>query len=461
MYTIEKLVKYCDSLVKEFAEKVDAYDYKFVENRKVATWHVNTRFFKIEFVYTKRQKVTRPVSMLYSRVIFSKTDWRYFNIPEFIDVIDDKDIVCYYFPYIESEERMSACFNVLSDFYIRNMNKLNDVALDWEIRNSLMDRKLEEMKRISGLDNEDINQYDFELHEKFAILLRYTSDGPYMEFLRGNYDKALKKYQKFIEKGTCSAYEHKIINLLRNRVPEEKFEPLVPECASIFEGIKFNGGKQDNIAFLKGIFICEFIFFLILYILREVVSIAMTKENLIYAAGMPWWAIAIFAGLPSVFGSMNFRMKLARFTRRKDIEKVAVYDEFFMGKFGTLLAKGAWFVTFVLSVVVVVGLTMSEARFYDKYITFPTDTEALVPMDTEKYAYEDIEGVYYLEGRYNDYGDYIDRASYAIVFRDGYIMDLDSWCTMSEAEENILELVMPYCGEIIKVKTEEDIDKLK
>lgn len=260
MYIIDTLAGCLGRLVADFAIRAGADDVEFAEDNLMAQWRVETRFFTIEFVYTKKQRLFTPASMLYSRVYFSKHDYKYFHILEFIDYVNYYDISCYYFPYIESEERMKACFEVLADFYLENFEKINDIALEPDKRKQLANVKRLEMKQMAELDFDDVQQVTYDYYEALVILARYTGDGPYFEFLKGNYDIALKKYQKLLKKDNCSSYDLKIIELLQNRKPGEKFEPIQPQCASIFEGKKFNDGKHEGIALLKGTAICEIVF---------------------------------------------------------------------------------------------------------------------------------------------------------------------------------------------------------
>ncbi len=457
MYTIEKLENCLNGLIKEFACMIEALDVEYVDENNKSERRVDTRFFAIEFVYTKKQKTFSPVSMLYSRVYFTKRDYRYAHIPDFIDYVDSSDISCYYFPYIESEERMRACFKELEDFYLRNFDKINDIALENEKKIQINVKKAEEIKRITNLDFEDIDEFYYDFYEKIVILTRFTENGPYLEFLKGNYEKALKKYQKIKKNNICTGYDLKIIKLLENRKKDDKFVPIKPECASIFEGGKFNGSKAEGISLLKGAAICEIIFFFIYYLLYLIADIIVSEENLIYGAKIPWWCIAIFAGLPALFGAMNFRVPLGKITRREKKENIEVYDEFFYGKKISLFIKGIWFAIFVCIIFLIVSLSISSARFYDTYATFPND-EGIAYLYAQRYEYSEIDTVYYIEGRYNDYGDYIDRPSYVIKFKDGFIVDMDDWFSVSETEENILGIIKQYYGQIIKVKCDRDIE---
>ena len=66
--------------------------------------------------------------------------------------------------------------------------------------------------------------------------------------------------------------------------------------------------------------------------------------------------------------------------------------------------------------------------------------------------FENITAVYYSEGVYNDYGDYIARPSYLIQFEDGTVWDSDGFTTVRKTEEKILPLLEPYYDEVIKIK---------
>lgn len=188
-------------------------------------------------------------------------------------------------------------------------------------------------------------------------------------------------------------------------------------------------------------------------------NIFAAEENLIYTMEMPWWMLAVFATIPSIFGAMHFRVGLSHFTGRTKKETVEAYDEIFYGRRTSLLVKGMWFASFVFMLFLVVCLTVATPRFYGTYLMY-TDEEATFFPQLCKYDYSEIDKVYYMEGRYNDDGDYIDRSSYVIQFKDGVMFDFDGWCSDSETAENIIGLIKPYCGEIVKVKSERDISEM-
>ena len=75
------------------------------------------------------------------------------------------------------------------------------------------------------------------------------------------------------------------------------------------------------------------------------------------------------------------------------------------------------------------------------------------------YAYEDVEQVYYIEGRINDFDELVERGSYVLVFANGTAIDMDASISVKETEEHVLPLLDPYINEIITYPTDEDLAK--
>ena len=109
------------------------------------------------------------------------------------------------------------------------------------------------------------------------------------------------------------------------------------------------------------------------------------------------------------------------------------------------------FIVFLLSIAVSIFFTImilkNNVRFYDNKIAF----------DNKIYSYEDIDSVYYIESRYNDYDERIERGSYVILFGDKTSLDLDGYTSIEYAEKEILPLLKNKGFDINGVNSEKEL----
>ena len=84
------------------------------------------------------------------------------------------------------------------------------------------------------------------------------------------------------------------------------------------------------------------------------------------------------------------------------------------------------------------------------YFLLPTYTEC---------DYDDIENIYYIQSRYNEYGDRIERASYVLDLNNGKLLDLDGYTTTKETEKELLPYLKSKGFEIIKLDSDKDLPK--
>ena len=78
-----------------------------------------------------------------------------------------------------------------------------------------------------------------------------------------------------------------------------------------------------------------------------------------------------------------------------------------------------------------VAMPLMGGRFYKDHALIYEEG-----IHSQRVEYDDIRDIYYIHGRYNDYGDLISRASYVLVLHNGEAIDLD--CTASVKKQQQL-----------------------
>lgn len=454
---ISNLITYGGKLIEEFSEQTGSFAVDFEENKNYAEWSMNYNLIKIQFVFTKKEKLLVPACTLFCRIYLGKNDVFFYHIPELIEYLDDTDFKCYYFPYIESEKRMKACFEQLALFLKKHMKAINAIAVDSEKCTAIKTEKLSHIQRLSmGEKSKDKDMESFEemqefwidSYERYVLLLRFAAEGCYREFLRGNYQKAIVQYEKMRTKGQLTSYEERLLAFIK--ALDMPFEAIPEECDSVLEAREFNGSLKDGLAYLYGVFLCELVFGAIGCAIVMLFNIFLSRNTLVFC-GLPWYWGLIAGGLPAVFGSIALRRTLARFTRKGNYEKAMIYDEIMNSKNVSKFANIVFGIAIIFALVITVVLSVCSTGFYEDRLVF-NDGEEMISFEMDTCYYKDLDKVIYSEGVYNDFGDFIDRPSYLLTFEDGTVWDSDGFTSVEVVEEEILPILEGYYDEIHTVE---------
>ena len=102
----DEIVESFTRLVEDFSKNEMCNGFDFREDKNIAVWTVYSKLVKLDFVLSKKESIFVPASTLYSRIFLHTNGEEFLHIPEIIDELDPADFHCYYFPYIESEEKL-------------------------------------------------------------------------------------------------------------------------------------------------------------------------------------------------------------------------------------------------------------------------------------------------------------------------------------------------------------------
>ncbi len=450
---INVLNEYCEEMVDEFSKHFSALDVEKYEDKKYTVWTVVLKLLRIDFVYIKNECKTCPKSTLFTRIYLNKNDSMFYHIYELLEYIDETDFKCYYFSYIESKERMKACFDVFLDFYEKHFDRLKELAMDSETGRIIREKKFKEMEQILKPGPDDRERFFSDdisgIYEYNVLLFKYTRFLAYTQYLEGNYKKSLGLYNRLFANNNGSDYEKRLAKHMES-LGENQYNAIYKECASMLEVRDYNGNKKDGITYLKNIAIC-YVFFAVIFLVVELLLKGFLNKGAIYSTVAPVGVAFTTAVIPGLFGGIAFRRKLAHFTRKEDVKKALAFDRLMNGRKTNIFAVTAFVVFLILSIGFHIWLPFISVRFYENRLEYNGGERFMYFGATSK-AYDEIEAVVYVEGRLNIYGDYIDRGSYVIVFKDGTKLDLDGFTTVDKTKDKILA--------VLKIK-EEEIKKLR
>ena len=437
----------CAEAVEAFGSRLGALDTYVVEGKKALLFGVETRLSKIEFVYTLKGMAVCPRSTLFVRLYPQK------NRPLFLHLYElarEGDFRCTYFPFIENAERMTACFAVLAAIVEEYLPALEALAMDDTAYEAKLTEKRKAVLRCANIKEEKVPDdpelaADFwvtweDFYESFAQLAFFTGYDGYTAFLQGNLAKAKKQYAKRAAKGKLLPYEHRLLAFLDT--PEATdYQPLPPECAGFLRAMAYGNGKEEGkLLFVSGS-LCYWAALAVEWLLVGVIWLLVGRGAVYYP--LDWGILFILPLLPAVFGSVGLRRLFIPLVFRNEAKRMGDIDRLANGRKAGGVAMLLTALTLAASLFFAFVFTAAVPRFYADRMVY--DDAARFPLlNPVTYAYEELDRVCYIEGRWNVYDELEERGSYVLIFADGRVIDLDAAVTVKGTEQHVLPLLTPY-----------------
>lgn len=201
--TFEELKTLGDDTLLPLTAMSDTLTEKVGKAQKEVTVSHLHRFdfgdFFISIVYTPgRSSLTAVPSVLEARICLDKTESLFFLSPyDVIPYINQSDLICRYFPYIESEERLKSCYRDLVESLVPYLNDFTRIAADSQELTKTYDNLRGEMVRCYGnnifMPSGKGEEFDSAmLAYRFYHFTRWRSSffssNEYNQFLSGNYN---------------------------------------------------------------------------------------------------------------------------------------------------------------------------------------------------------------------------------------------------------------------------------
>lgn len=451
----QELIRYLHVCTQEFANRTNALDVDFADEKKRAIWSLKYNIIKFEFILTKKEKIVCPKHTLFCRVYFGKNEMYYFHLPELMSYLEPDNFQCYYYPYIESTERLEACFAMLSDFLYRNYFRINELAKSIEGSEKIKADKLTDMLSVylSEVPEKELEADMWQLYEDFVLLLRYTAEGAYRALLLGNYEVAFKQYVQMEKKGQLTAYEKRLYGFLQ---AEEGAYEILPEACNGLKCVKqWDNPNKEGLSILLMGLVYELVFGVIFSVIIAGIN-AVLGDGAVYYAGVPWGVGFVFAGPPAVFGGIAHRNLVRRLLEKDNFEEGLRLEKMINPSWIEPFSRIIFGITFVGCFVVNIQVAFCTTSFYDTYLSFDKD-EDFFGRELVSCEYGKLENVYYSKGLYNVYGDYIGRPSYLLEFEDGIVWNSDGFMEIEAFEKNVLPILEDYYDEIIYVEARNDL----
>ena len=439
---------------EEYAKKLNALGTKTTSEKKTTFFSIILPSIKIQLIYSKKRSAFDLPSTIFARVYLNKNTNHFYHIPELLAFLDIDYYRACYFPYIESEERMNCCFDALTevlDSHIADFEKIVTTFRHEEMRRY----QFESIKDLSFLKDEDYNNSDIyvkmiEMGETMTFLQRMTVFDAYYNLCCGKREEAIKKYEKLNSKNKLFEHEKRLLEFIKK--PENAdFKPITDECFSYKEAkpytLNSNVFSLKSLAFALGVTIPTFVIFP--FIVEKIIS-----GGAIAHYGAPWWVNVLFGGVAALNVVIGFADNINKIVGDKNAKTRVKYRQILESKLSKDITEIVFRSLSTILFLFVMMLSLFTTSVYDTYIKTPSDGN---PFEMTQIQYEDVEKIYYMNARYNVYGDRIDRPSYVFILKDGTIFDFDMVNTAEETERDILPLLEKYNLETIRVDSHKEI----
>ena len=422
------------ALCRPLADRPNVLHTEFLEDKKTCIYAMTLRCSKIELVYCWKWDNVAPPSVLYCRVYLNKNVPLYIHLPELICALEQQDFRACYYPCIENTRRMEACFRALMAVVDDYIPQAEALALSGE-GDAIMKRRFEVDFWGSPIGQDDdswsYNDPDartvmktLDRLSESVMVERFTEMYAYRAFLTGNWERSQKKYKK-LEKHGLSQYEKDLYTFMAQ--PENRgFQAMPPECMAIDDYQKFAFGPLWELGYML---LCAIPFSVLFCAIIAAVNAILATGTVFFFGSHP--LCGLIPGLAcGVFGYIQFQKQILRLMkRRKELDFAEMMDHHPKIR---KLAAVIFALILAASLGFSIGMPLMGSRFYKDHATIYIEG-----LHYEQVAYSDICAIYYIHGRYNDYGDLINRPSYVLVTEDGDAIDLDCTAGLKRQKELI------------------------
>ncbi len=384
--------------------------------------------FYVKFTYTAHSTMGLVNSVLGCSVCLDKNgNSREIPLPLVTDYLDYNISSPMFIPNITDEKGMKSAFIIIGDVLLAILPELSGAAAD-ENKNRILNTYTEEMKYIFDVDDLD-NLMDYYFYDFFV--LRFTTD-VFDFYMKGDYEKTCKKLGK-IKKPT--GYEKRLLDSLQSGM-YEKCQTALQDISKICNSA--TTPKDD----MKELFVMIISWFILtpltsaVYLLIFFLVFLMENKDSVYLMGAEYnYPFCICLGFFTAIAVSYFtRFKFYKLFNKKDYEKYLKVSSMQNGKGADRFMKGFTYIIFCVSIVMSVLLCKWNINFTENGFT---DNTKFLSLRGEYYTYEQIEKVYYLPQRTNDFGDVLNFPSYVMVV-DGKEIDFYEFADIVDYEGELL-----------------------
>lgn len=402
--------------------------------------------FFLSVIYTpKRSDLTSAPSTLEVRISLDRSETLYFFMPtDLIPFINPKDMLCRYYPYIESPERLASCYRDLLESLVPYLDDFERLASNDETRERAYRDLKNEMARCYGedIDKESGKGEDYDralAAMRFFHFVKWKSSfyssNEYAAFCSGN----TTALSAIAFRGARPDYI-KHLALSSFGMPQGNFTAVQKESASLPACVEATRNARNTKIFAIALAITLPLVAILLTFLYFAVANAVGADSLFYSATT---AAAYIDILSSVFigafalAIVSYPLILRLFFKKRYAAYRPYRDMNRESEKKTLFPKTRYLLLF-LCVMFTIFTACRGVRFYEDRILVQS---RFIPSTPIQLDYEDVKSV---EAKDNANGSFY----YVITMENGDTISLASFMTKSNCEDiqNALEPVFERYG---------------
>lgn len=425
----------------EAAANNEVFRSEYTAKNKTAVFTMLRRIIKLEIVF-RRASLGGINNILYCRVYPNKTEDVFYFLPEVFVELGIDEYRSTFFSMIENEQRLKVCFDALWSIVSEHISRIEEAAANGLLptRRDVAEDDYAERKLM-------FSEYPQKAREQF-VLLTYTKGNAYSALLKGDTRKAIKLLEKSRLKGRSLEYQNRLCEYLKSH---GDYKPM-PDACNALRDDAFAERKALPVSI--GIYTSITAILSIVFFAAKLIFDYFFSKGTIAVYGAPWYFCIILAALPAMFGAIFFRKGLMKLLYPKRAKSMIERDEMKNSKSVNTLAGCAFIAASAFAVFAFTMICLPAVRVYDD--RFDTADEENI-YEREEFLFSDIDVIYRISARYNDYGDRIERGSYVITTRDGRRFDLDSGLSEKQTREELLPMLEGYSIPIIELDSDREL----
>jgi len=406
--TFEELKTLGDDILIPLSVQSDTLTEKVGKSQKDVTVSHLHRFdfgdFFISIVYTpNRSSLTAAPSVLEARICLDRTESLFFLTPyDIIPYINQSDLICRYFPYIESAERLKSCYHDLVESLVPYLTDFTRIATDSQELTKTYDNLRGEMVRCYGnnifMPSDKGEEFDstmlaYRFYHFTKWRSSFFSSNEYNQFLIGNYDALTLLTAR---RAVPDYFRHLALS-----VPGLKQAPVKPvrdTSASLPAMIKASKRATSFslllIATLVAIPVLSVLFGILYFGIAAVLGINTAfYTSLTFTSFFNHYNLILLVSIAISYSTASILLRI--FAKQRYLDYLP-YKQMLKKnpphKFPKKLKK----IVIFLAIILIVLSATKGVMFNDTTISVPT---GYLPFDTVHIEYDDIDAVYKYERR--------------------------------------------------------------
>lgn len=442
------------ALCKDYAKESGAFGCETSAGKKLCIADFLYRTVRLQLIYRPKEGIGSPPSTLYCRVYPDKNTPIWLHLPQILPLLEIRDFRAVYFPYIESAYRMDACFAALTGFLselLPVLEKLGSAGEDGTLLRTWIAQEMPNADPEGILQQGSAEQKQFLLYldaVESLHLIRYTHFKPWYLYLLGERKAALKKYRS---QKDLSEYEIGLCEFLSSS-ESKGFVPIKAECFALRDKDSMSHGKDDILTMGLCALVLFGVFAAVLCLIMGLLQIISAWGTSCWF-GAPWYSGALLAALPAMFGGIALRRTLIPLLFPKNASMQLEFDDIISDTpLVRHLSRGTLAVTAAAALLLIPVFSGSSVKLYEDGGTICHSL-----FDRHSFTYEEVEAIYHIQSRYNDFGNRIDLDSYVIETSDGRLTDLYGFASGEETRKKALPIFLDAGLEVTELDSDRDL----